>query len=97
MTQERPRVGPWLRRYSDQPQRTWKDRLPELAIGAGLTVAFFAAVIGVLYSFTKHPFYTFAALVVVWAIGFLGLIVKRKRDRVREQKLHESAGRYDRA
>lgn len=96
MDNEKPRVGPWLRRYSEQPQRTWKDRVPELAIGAGLAIAFFAVLIGVLLAFVRWPFYTFTGLVAIWAIGFVGLVIKRRRDRAQEQAMHEAAGRFDR-
>lgn len=91
---EKPRVGPWLRRYSNQPQRTWKDRLPELAIGAGLAVLFFGLLVGVLWAFTRWPLFTLGALVAVWAVGLGGLVVKRRRDRERERAMHEGqAGR----
>jgi hypothetical protein len=78
-----------LRRYSQRPRRTWKDRVPELAIGAGLSVVFFGLLLGVLWAFTRRPIVTLGVLIVVWALGLVGLVVKRRRDRERERALHK--------
>lgn len=83
-----PRVGPWLRRYSNQPERTWRDRVPELLLGAGATVAFALVLLGVGWLFLRAPLPTFGGLVAIWAIGFLVMLVKRRRLDAQERELH---------
>ncbi len=93
---EKPRVGPWLRRYSSQPKRTWRDRLPELALGLGATAAFAAVLVGVLWAFLRWPIYTLGGLVAVWLVGLLILMVKRRRERASERARRGAADDFGR-
>jgi hypothetical protein len=81
------RVGPWLRRYSHQPQRTWRDRVPELLLGAGATVAFAVVLLGLGWLFLRYPLWVLGGLIAVWALGFLTMVVKRRQLDAREAEL----------
>ena len=80
-------MGPWLRRYSNQPQRTWRDRMPELALGAGATVVFAVVLLGLGWLFLRYPLWVLGGLVALWAVGFLTMIVTRRRVDAQEAEL----------
>jgi hypothetical protein len=82
-----PRVGPWLRRYSNQPQRTWRDRVPEILLGAGAVVVFAVVLLGLGWLFVRSPLLVLGGLVVLWAVGFLTMVVKRRRVDAQEAEL----------
>ena len=85
MPADRPRVGPWLRRYSEREQPSRKERVQEIALGAGVGTIFL-----VLLVFLRSPLPTLAGLVALWAIGFVTLTFKRRRAERRERALRRS-------
>ena len=90
MSDDKPRLGPFLRHYGQQEKKSTRERLTELAIGAAGAIGFLVVLAGVLWSLFKFPALTFIGLVVVWGVGFLVLTVKRQRARARERALRES-------
>ncbi len=90
MPDDRPRVGPWLRRYAEQPQPSRKERIQEIALAAGAGILFLALLVVVLLVFVRYPLPTFGGLVVLWAVGFVTLTVKRRRAERRERELRRA-------
>jgi hypothetical protein len=90
MPADRPRVGPWLRRYSEREQPSRKERVQEIALGAAVGTLFLALLVGVLLVFVRYPLPTLAGLVALWAIGFVTLTLKRRRAEGRERALRQS-------
>jgi hypothetical protein len=88
---EVPRLGPWLRRYSSEPQTSKRERLVELVTAAGVGLGSLAVVAGVLLVFVRFPLPTLGVLVALWIVGFVILTVKRRRAAQRERALQESA------
>jgi len=91
MADEKPRLGPWLRRYAEHAEVNRRERAKELAIGAGAGLGFLVVLLAILLVFLRYPFATFAALVAIWGIGYVTLTVKRRRADARERALRESA------
>ncbi|MDH3289991.1 MAG: hypothetical protein OEO20_12935 [Gemmatimonadota bacterium] len=90
MPADRPRVGPWLRRYSEREQPSRKERVQEIALGAGVGTIFLVLLVAVLLVFLRSPLPTLAGLVALWAIGFVTLTFKRRRAERRERALRRS-------
>jgi len=88
---EKPRLGPWLRRYAQHEEVSRRERAKELALGAAAGLGFLVVLLGILLVFVRYPIPTFAALVAIWGIGFTTLTVKRRRADRRERQLRESA------
>jgi len=86
-------VGPWLRRYSNEPVTTGRERAVELATAAGVGLGSLVVLAGILLVFLRYPFPTVGVLVVLWVVGFITLTIKRRRAKQRERALHESAAR----
>ena len=91
MTDEKPKLGPWLRHYGRQREVDRRERAKELALGAAAAIGFLGVLVVVLVVFVRYPLPTFAALVAIWGIGFTTLTVKRRRAERRERALRESA------
>lgn len=90
MTDEKPRLGPWLRHYGQREQKSRRDRLIEWSLGAGAAVGFLIVLAGVFWAFVRFPVWTFVGLLATWAVGFLVLTVKRQRAATRERELRDS-------
>ncbi len=90
MPEEKPRLGPWLRHYGQREQRSRRERLVELSLGAGAAVGFLIVLAGVLWAFTRFPVPTLIGLVAVWLVGFVVLAAKRQRAAARERALREA-------
>ena len=84
-------MGPWLRRYSNEPVMTGRERPVELATAAGVGLGSLVALAGILLVFLRYPFPTVGVLVVLWVVGFITLTIKRRRAAKREQELRDSA------
>ena len=95
MQADRPRVGPWLRRYSELEQPSRKERAQEIALGAAVGTLFLALLVAVLLIFVRYPWPTLAGLVALWAIGFVTLRVKGRRAERRERALRQSIDEHD--
>ena len=91
MTDEKPRLGPWLRQYSRREEVSRRERAKEVALGAAAGLGFLVELVAVLLVFVRYPIPTFGALVAVWGVGFTTLTVKRRRAERRERALRESA------
>ncbi len=74
---DKPRLGPWLRRYSQPEEKSTRDRVVEIALSAGAAIGFLVVLGGVLTAFLKFPLWTFAGLVAVWGVGLAVLMVRR--------------------
>jgi Flp pilus assembly protein TadB len=90
MPADRPRVGPWLRRYSEQQQPSRRERVQEIALVAAAGAVFLALLVVVLLVFVRYPLPTLAGLAAMWAIGFVTLTVKQRRAERRERELRRS-------
>lgn len=84
-------MGPWLRRYSNEPETTGRERAIEIASAAGVGLGSLVVLVGVLLVFLRYPFPTVGVLVVLWVVGFVTLTIKRRRAAQRERALQESA------
>ena len=93
MTDDKPRLGPWLRHYGEEPKPDRSERVKELVGAAAVGLASLVVLAGVLILFVRYPVPTLATLVLLWVVGFLTLTVKRRRAAARERALRESAGR----
>ena len=93
MTDEKPRLGPWLRHYGEERAPDRRERLKELADAAAVGVASLVVLAGVLIVFVRYPVATLAALLFIWIAGFLTLTIKRRRAAARERALRDSAAR----
>jgi len=93
MTDEKPRLGPWLRNYARVREVDRRERAKELALGGAAALGSLVVLGGVLLVFVRHPLPTFAALVAIWGIGYTTLTIKRRRAERHERALRESAGR----
>lgn len=89
MTDDKPRLGPFLRQYAEQEQKSPRERVQELLVGGLAAVGMLVLLVGVLLAFVRFPLPTFGVLVGVWGIGFVVLTVKKRRADAREQELRE--------
>ena len=89
MTDDKPRLGPFLRQYAEQEQRNPRERAQELLLGGLAAVGMLVLLVGVLLAFVRFPLPTFGVLVGVWGIGFVVLTVKQRRADARERLLRE--------
>ncbi len=85
---DRPRLGPYLRRYG-QDQVSTRQRTTELALGGVAGIGFLVLVIGVIWLFLRYPFEVLSALVGVWAVGYVLLTVLSRRAVARERDLRK--------
>ena len=85
---DKPRLGPWLRRY-ERDEEVEKERRKELAIGIAVGVASLGALIGLVWLFIRWPYLVLGALVSAWVVGFLFFVVKHRRARFQDRMLYE--------
>ncbi len=90
MSDEKPRLGPFLRHYGREEKKSLRERLTEVALIIGAVVGFLIVLAGVMWSFFRFPIATFIGLVVVWGVGFLVLRVKRQRAKAQERALRDA-------
>lgn len=95
MTEEKPRLGPWLRRYGQREEKSRRERVHELLLAGAAAVGFLVVLIGVLVAFVAYPIITLVGLVALWGIGFVVLLIKRRRAATREHEMHAHAGLWD--
>ncbi len=95
MPDEKPRLGPWLRRYSEPEQKSRRERVQELLLAGGAAVGFLVVLVGVLQAFVSYPIPTLGGLISLWAVGFIVLLVKGRKAAARERELHKQAGLWD--
>ena len=89
MTDDKPRLGPFLRQYAAQEQKSPRERVQELLLGGLSAVGMLVLLGGILVAFVRFPLYTLGALVAVWGIGFVVLLAKRRRGEAQERRLRE--------
>jgi hypothetical protein len=82
MSEERPRLGPWLRNAG----RRDAGEGPRDYLVAGAAAVGGLLLLGVvLLAFLRFPFPTFAVLVAVWGVGYAVYRVKRHRADLQDQ------------
>ena len=86
---DRPKLGPFLRQYAEQEQKTARERAQELLLGGAAAAGMLAVLVGVLLAFVRFPLPTLGALVFLWGVGFVVLLAKRRRSEARERELRE--------
>ena len=92
---DKPRLGPFLRQYAEQEEKSPRERVPELLLAGAAAVGMLIVLVGVLFAFVRFPFPSFGALVGVWGIGFVVLTVKQRRANARERALRKALERDD--
>jgi len=78
MPGEKPRLGPWLRRYTEEERPSKRERAQEVLLGGAAVVGFFIVLAGILWAFVRYPLPTFGALVAVWLVGLVVLMFRRR-------------------
>jgi hypothetical protein len=96
MPDDKPRLGPWLRRYAQQDDTSPRERVRELVVAAGAAVAGLVVLVGVLVAFVRYPFPTLGALVAVWGVGYAVYRVKKGRADLQERLRRVDLERRDR-
>jgi UDP-N-acetylmuramyl pentapeptide phosphotransferase/UDP-N-acetylglucosamine-1-phosphate transferase len=89
-SREPPRLGPWLRRYTEEERPDRRQRIVELALSMAGGVAVLAGAVAVVWLFVRFPWQTGAALVLVWGLGFTVLVFKRRAAAERERRLRDA-------
>jgi hypothetical protein len=85
MPDEKPQLGPWLRRYAEQDKTPAREKIREYAIAGAVAVAGLVVLGGVLLAFVRYPFPTLGILVLVWGVGYALYLVRRRRAKLEEQ------------
>ena len=83
---DRPRLGPFLRRYG-QDQVSTRQRTTEIVLGGVAGIGFLALVIAVIWLFLRYPFKVLSALVGVWVVGYVLLTGLSRRAAARQRDL----------
>ena len=78
MTDDKPRLGPWLRHYAEEERPSKRERAQEILVGGAAVVGFLVVLAGVLWAFVRYPIPTFATLVAIWLIGLVVLLFRRR-------------------
>ncbi len=86
MTNDRPKLGPWLRSYEKRQRTGWREWGQRILIGFIAVVVFAAALFGVLWFFLRYPLQTFGALLAIWLVGFVISLILRARARARRAR-----------
>ena len=96
MNDEKPRLGPWLRRYA-QDETSKRERTREYLVAAGVALGALIVLVGVLLAFVRFPFPTPGILVLVWGVGYVLYLTRKRRTDLEEQlrriDLERDAGR----
>lgn len=85
MTDDKPRLGPWLRRYAEQDKTPRREGIREYVVAGAVAIAGLVALGGVLLAFVRFPFPTLGVLVLVWGVGYALYLVRRRRAKLEEQ------------
>jgi len=92
---DKPQLGPWLRRYSRQNEPSPRERLQETLVAGGAAVGMLIVLLGVLVAFIRFPVPTLGVLVVVWGTGYVLYLNHKRRAETREQLLRAKLDRQD--
>lgn len=84
MSDEKPRLGPWLRNAGRNEPRGGDGPREYLVAGAAAIGGLLLLVV-VLLAFVRYPFPTLAVLVAVWGVGYAVYRVKRRRADLQDQ------------
>lgn len=84
MSDERPRLGPWLRRYA-QDEEAKRDGVREYLVAGGVAVGGLAVLGVILLAFLRFPFPTLGILVLVWGVGYVVYLTRRRRANLEDQ------------
>lgn len=85
MTGQKPRLGPWLRRYAEEDKTPGREGIRQYVVAGAVAVAGLVVLGGVLLAFVRFPFPTLGVLVLVWGIGYALYLVRRRRANLEEQ------------
>jgi hypothetical protein len=85
VTDDKPRLGPWLRRYAEQDRAPQREGMREYVVAGAVAVAGLVVLGGVLLAFVRFPFPTLGVLVVVWGVGYALYLIRRRRANLEEQ------------
>jgi hypothetical protein len=84
MSQERPRLGPWLRNAGRNEPRGGDGPREYLVAGAA-AVGGLVLLVVVMLAFVRYPFPTIAVLAAVWGVGYAVYRIKRHRADLQDQ------------
>jgi hypothetical protein len=93
MPDDKPRLGPFLRQYANSETKTPRERVQEVLLGGAAAIGMLVVLVGVLLAFVRFPLLTLGGLIAVWGIGFVVLMVKKRRADARDRDLRESLER----
>lgn len=96
MPDDKPQLGPWLRRYSRQDEPSPRERLKETLVAGAAAVGGLIVLLVVLVAFVRFPVPTLGVLVVVWVTGYVLYLNHKQRAETREQLLRAKLDREDR-
>ncbi len=91
MPERKPRVGPFLRRYSVQEERSIRERAVEYGLAAGAGLGSIIVLLGLIVLFIRYPYPTIFGLFGVWVVGYVILRAKRNRAAAQERDVQEGA------
>jgi len=93
MSNDPPRLGPWLRHQAQREETPPRERLREYLVAGSAALGGLVLLGVVLVAFIRYPFPTLAVLVAVWGTGYAVYRVKKGRadlqDRLFRQKLDD--------
>jgi len=84
LSDEKPRLGPWLRRYA-QEEEAKREGVREYLVAGGVAVGVLALLGIVLLAFLRFPFPTLGVLVLVWGVGYVVYLTRRRRADLEDQ------------
>jgi hypothetical protein len=96
LSDDKPQLGPWLRRYDRQPETSPRERVQEILVAAGAAIGMLVVLVGVLLAFVRFPIPTAAILVAVWGGGYLVFLRLKRRSDAYERELRARLDEDDR-
>ena len=84
MNDEKPRLGPWLR-HSARNERTARDGMREYVVAGAAALGGLVVLAGVLLAFVRFPFPTLGVLVLVWGVGYVVYLTRKRRADLADQ------------
>ena len=87
MPDDKPQLGPWLRRYSREDETSPRERAKELLVAGSAAVGMLLVLLVVLLAFVRYPVPTLGVLVAVWGVGYAIYRVRKGRADLQERLL----------
>jgi hypothetical protein len=84
---DKPQLGPWLRRYAREEETSPRERAKEYLVAGSVAVGMLVVLVLVLVAFVRFPVPTLGVLVVVWGVGYALYRANKGRAELREREL----------